>query len=653
MLTIHHGNRPMNGSASFEVKGWCPGALRPMLSGDGLIVRLRPWSGMLSPEQSIDLADAARRFGNGHIDLTRRANLQIRGVSEASLPQLHELIERLGLLDDSPDGEAVRNVMINPLAGIDPTEALDIRSIASELSRLLASETSIWALPAKFGFIVDGGGALALAGQRADVRLAAIGYGPDAAIAIGLERRIGLDWLGSISPGAAAAAALETGLAFIAVASREGRQRMRDLSDQGVASIRAAMRLRLDALCENPRQTEPSLNQRIGLVELGTGRFAVGIAAPFGRVEADQLGQLAEEVATRGIKEIRLSPWRALYAMAPSRQSAQRILDTAEGDGWIVDPRDPLLQIEACPGAPGCRSTSLDTRGDGRRLAGWLPRFGFAGTVHISGCAKGCAKSGPADLVLVGADGRYGIVRNATAGDRPARSLSLSCRRSRHHLLRSGPRPRVMTESYTYIRDGAEIYRNSFAIIRAEADLSRFKDNEEKLVVRMIHACGMIDIADDIVMSPEFAACASTALRRGAPILCDAKMVAHGITRNRLPQDNRVICTLDDPAVADLAAQLENTRSAAAVELWRPQLEGAVVAIGNAPTSLFRLLEMLDTGAPLPAAIIGVPVGFVGAAESKQALAAQTRVPFLVVRGRRGGSAMAAAAVNALASERE
>jgi precorrin-8X/cobalt-precorrin-8 methylmutase len=210
-----------------------------------------------------------------------------------------------------------------------------------------------------------------------------------------------------------------------------------------------------------------------------------------------------------------------------------------------------------------------------------------------------------------------------------------------------------MTELRSYIRDGAEIYRNSFAIIRAEADLSRFKQNEEKLAVRIIHACGMVDIADDILMSPTFAARASEALLRGAPVLCDAKMVAHGITRSRLPRNNSVVCTLDDPTVAQLATEVGNTRSAAALELWRPHLEGAVVAIGNAPTSLFRLLEMLDEGAPLPAAIIGVPVGFVGAAESKHALAAQSRVPFLVVRGRRGGSAMAAAAVNALASERE
>jgi precorrin-8X/cobalt-precorrin-8 methylmutase len=210
-----------------------------------------------------------------------------------------------------------------------------------------------------------------------------------------------------------------------------------------------------------------------------------------------------------------------------------------------------------------------------------------------------------------------------------------------------------MTEFQNYIRDGAEIYRNSFAIIRAEADLSRFREIEEKVVVRIIHACGMTDIGGDIAMSATFAASARAALQRGASILCDAKMVAHGITRGRLPSANNVICTLDDPAIARLAAEAGNTRSATALELWRPHLEGAIVAIGNAPTSLFRLLEMLEEGAPLPAAIIGVPVGFVGAAESKEALRSQTRVPFLVVRGRRGGSAMAVAAINALASERE
>ncbi|MDH4981155.1 precorrin-8X methylmutase [Hyphomicrobium sp. D-2] len=210
-----------------------------------------------------------------------------------------------------------------------------------------------------------------------------------------------------------------------------------------------------------------------------------------------------------------------------------------------------------------------------------------------------------------------------------------------------------MTQTYDYIRDGAEIYRNSFAIIRSEADLTRFNGRAEKVAVRIIHASGMVEIAQDIVQSDDFADTAAEALKNGAPIFCDAQMVAHGVTRARLPANNDVICTLNDPSVPELAAKLSNTRSAAAVELWRPRLAGAVVAIGNAPTALFHLLDMIANGGPRPAAIIGAPVGFVGAAESKDALAAFGEVPFLIVRGRKGGSAMAAAAVNALASEKE
>jgi len=204
-----------------------------------------------------------------------------------------------------------------------------------------------------------------------------------------------------------------------------------------------------------------------------------------------------------------------------------------------------------------------------------------------------------------------------------------------------------------YLRDGAEIYRHSFAIIRAEADLSRFSGRAEKVAVRIIHATGMVEIARDIEQSPEFANVAAEALRAGAPILCDAQMVAHGVTRARLPADNQVVCMLGDSAVPALAQSLGTTRSAAAVELWRPLLAGAVVAIGNAPTALFHLIDMIANGAPPPAAIIGVPVGFVGAAESKDALAASGTVPFLIVRSRKGGSAIAAAAINALASDKE
>jgi precorrin-8X/cobalt-precorrin-8 methylmutase len=203
-----------------------------------------------------------------------------------------------------------------------------------------------------------------------------------------------------------------------------------------------------------------------------------------------------------------------------------------------------------------------------------------------------------------------------------------------------------------YIRDGAEIYRRSFATIRAEADLARFDAETEQVVVRMIHACGMVDIADRVQHSPGVIASARAALRAGAPILCDAQMVAAGITRARLPAANEVVCTLSDPSVPELAHRIGDTRSAAALELWGDRLDGALVAIGNAPTGLFHLLDLLDAGAPRPAAILGLPVGFIGATESKLALA-ESGYPFLVVHGRRGGSALAVSAVNAIASEDE
>jgi precorrin-8X/cobalt-precorrin-8 methylmutase len=207
--------------------------------------------------------------------------------------------------------------------------------------------------------------------------------------------------------------------------------------------------------------------------------------------------------------------------------------------------------------------------------------------------------------------------------------------------------------SYDYIRNGPAIYALSFATIRAEAELARFTPEESRIAVRVIHACGMVEVAADIRFHAGFAAAGRAALRAGAPILCDAKMVAHGITKARLPAANEIVCALDAPGVPELARQIGNTRSAAAMDLWADRMGGAVVVIGNAPTALFHLLELLDAGAPHPAAIIGVPVGFVGAAESKAALAADGRVPFLVVDGRKGGSAMAVAAVNALASDAE
>ncbi|MFH9114361.1 precorrin-8X methylmutase [Streptomyces globisporus] len=207
---------------------------------------------------------------------------------------------------------------------------------------------------------------------------------------------------------------------------------------------------------------------------------------------------------------------------------------------------------------------------------------------------------------------------------------------------------------HQYEKDGPAIYRQSFATIRAEADLAGLPVDVSQVAVRMIHACGMVDLVTDLAFSPNAVADARAALRAGAPILCDVAMVASGVTRKRLPADNDVVCTLSDPSVPELAAKMGTTRSAAALELWRDRMEGAVVAVGNAPTALFRLLEMIEEGAPRPAAVIGVPVGFVGAMESKEALAEHASgLEHLIVRGRRGGSAIAAAALNAIASEEE
>ena len=207
---------------------------------------------------------------------------------------------------------------------------------------------------------------------------------------------------------------------------------------------------------------------------------------------------------------------------------------------------------------------------------------------------------------------------------------------------------------YTYEKNGAAIYAESFATIRSEADLGRFNASEEKVVVRMIHAAGLVGLENDVKISEGMTEKARAALANGAPILCDAYMVSEGITRKRLPANNEIICTLRDKRVPQMATDMGNTRSAAALELWRPHLEGAIIAIGNAPTALFHLLNMLeDSGCPRPAAIIGCPVGFVGAAESKEALFETLPVPSLIVRGRLGGSAITVAAVNALASEKE
>jgi len=397
----------MSLAAAIDVKGWCPGVLRPMQSGDGLLARVRPWCGALRLDEAKGLADASERFGNGHIDLTRRANLQIRGLSDAGIHGLQDAVDRLGLVDRDAGAEAGRNIMVSPLAGIDPAEA-DIRSIGRALADRLASDTGLQRLPSKFGFLVDGGGSVSIAGERADISLKALGRTMATRMAVGLDTPAGTDWVGSTSVDESADVVAAIARIFIGLGREQGR--LRDLGDGPFRRLRTIVHKGL-----GPVGAPSSESRRL----IGLKGLAVGIAAPFGRLEAHQLRSLAGLAEEAGAADIRLSPWRALYVGARDGAAAQALIKGAHEIGLIVEASDPILRIDACPGAPACRSSSVDTRRIARRLAA----SAFTGSVHVSGCAKGCARSAAADLVLVGEQGRYGLIRNGTTRDVPERTI--------------------------------------------------------------------------------------------------------------------------------------------------------------------------------------------------------------------------------------
>jgi precorrin-3B synthase len=400
-------------TAAVDIKGWCPGARRPMLSGDGLIVRVRPHAGALQVAALRNLAEAAQRFGNGQIDLTRRANLQIRGVSAEGLAPLWELMASLALLDDSAEQEAIRNIVINPLAGLDPAELVDMRPIAATLETLLAADRSLHALPAKFGFALDGGGVLTLADLAADIRLVACGQHHHARIAIGIAGRGGVVWLGTTA--VADAAAIATQLAR-GVLQHSPTRRAAALPPEAIAALRA--RSGLAALDPIAMGSAVAPQPRRGVIALTEQACVLGFGAPFGRVDSDMLVRLAALLETYAISEVRLSPWRTLYVAADCSQ-AEPLVAGAARLGLIVDDADPLMRIDACSGAGGCPSTSLAVREHARLLASAMARARFAGTLHVSGCAKGCARSAAADLVLIGDGQRYRIVCNGTVKSEP------------------------------------------------------------------------------------------------------------------------------------------------------------------------------------------------------------------------------------------
>ena len=414
----------MTSSADNLQRGWCPGALRPMESGDGLVVRVKPRAGGFDVDTLIALAHAASRYGNGQIDLTRRANLQLRGVTHETLQRLLETLGERGLLDANAEAEAVRNILVSPLAGIDPSEVVDVRPLAVELTRLLHLDRALWRLPGKFGFLIDGGGALPLDAERADIRLRAVPAADAAQIAVGVDRSGGTLWLGLASPGAAPQAAVRVAHAFLAAQPAGGRARLRDLSESGAEGFRAALSGFLDPIGSPPLPR--ARNSPVGVLNDGAHAFAVGLAAPFGRVEGGTLRALGAALAAAGVKELRLSPWRILYAPIRRGIPADRVLGAAAALGLMVDGKNPLLKVSACPGAPACRSATTDTRGDARLLAAALEVHPEIHSVHVSGCAKGCARSEPAEVVLVARDNGYDVVHNGTAADPPETTIPSS-----------------------------------------------------------------------------------------------------------------------------------------------------------------------------------------------------------------------------------
>jgi precorrin-3B synthase len=603
-----------------------------MATGDGLLARLVPSGQTIGLDAFAALCAAAGRHGNGILEVTSRGSIQVRGLSAASAPGFAADVLSL----DIDCGDAIP-VLTHPLSGLDPHEVVDVGTLADRVRRGLAEAPFAGRLSAKISVVIDGGGMLHLDDVSGDVRLRAEQQSDGIWFhaALGGDARSAMA-LGALPADDAAECVIDL-LGRLAVQAPQARMKnMRDLSMFKHPALRTA----------KPPETRPPA-EPIGAHRLCGGRVAIGLGLPFGHADAQTLIELTELARNAGAAGLRTAPGRALLLVGLPPDAVADVAARAAALGFITDPSDVRRRVIACAGAPVCASGQIPSRTLAPLIAQTLQALpATAQPIHVSGCAKGCAHPSPTPVAIFGRQGLCDIAvdgrlaRSVTVEDLPVQLAQ---------VLQSRGSPAV-AERHDYLRDGAEIYRQSFAIIRAEADLSRFSADEAEIAVRMIHACGNTEVARQIEFGRGLVKVAREALENGAPILCDAEMVAHGITRARLPANNDVICTLRDPRVAALAQQHDTTRSAAALELWRERLAGAVVAIGNAPTALFHLLEMIAGGAPRPAAVIGIPVGFVGAAESKDALAADpSGLPYLIVRGRAGGSAMTAAAINALA----
>ncbi len=393
-------------------KGWCPGALRPMETGDGYLVRLRIVNGALSFALAGEIATLSERFGNGLIDLSARANMQMRGVTPDNLESLWARLAERGLLDAEAAAEAVRNVAPSPLAGFDESAVIDARPVVAALEARLTSEKALHALPPKFGFLVDGGGVLSLTGIDADVRFEAFAASAGPRLAV----RLGGLLAGAVSPAKAPDVASAIVHAFLAL--RADERRMGALVARvGVAAIARPAGIADDSDILLPA-APVERRSVVGVHALGAGSF-VGAAFVFGRLRAGELRLLAERAQVHGAAELRLTAWRALLAPGLYRDAAQRLAFELGAAGFIVDGADPRLALAACAGKPACASAYADVRAVALSLAPLLA--GYGGTLHVSGCAKGCAFHAPAPITLVAASEGYDLVEDGFARDEPMR----------------------------------------------------------------------------------------------------------------------------------------------------------------------------------------------------------------------------------------
>mgnify|MGYP005850907841 CR=1 FL=1 len=399
-------------TAAPAIKGWCPTLLSPMQSGDGWLVRIKPTAATLSAGAARLVADAARRHGNGHIDLTSRANLQVRGLTPRSSESFAETILDAGLASADPSVEAVRNVIASPLGIDDPAAAFDSHAPAREIEAMLGAEPALSALPDKFGILVDGGGTLPLAGVSADIMVRADGSRLVVQLDGGTRASLCLPERLAETVGAIACAALH-----LARERREPPRRMRALiTDVGEEAVFKAAGL--SPITAPPLQASATPPAGF-LAYSGGGKGAFGVGLPFGRIDAEILALLAALSEEFADGTLRTTPWRVLVLPGVAASRTQELNDKVAALGLIADPADARLRIFACVGAPSCQSATVDARGDASRIAGIFSATGNR-TIHVSGCAKSCAHRGAAALTLVGRDGRYDLIRNGGAGDRPS-----------------------------------------------------------------------------------------------------------------------------------------------------------------------------------------------------------------------------------------